>query len=216
MAGNIRTKTREEPDARERIIESAYDLFSHRGIHAVGVDEVIAQANVAKATLYRHFRSKDDLVLAFLERREQRWTREWVETEAKRRGSTPEEQLLAIFDAFDDWFRRDDFEACSFINVMLEMGPQHPAGTASVHHLENIRSIVRRLAEESGLRDPGPFAHSWHILMKGSIVAAAEGDLEAAQRAKAMARLVLEHHRQPVGADSAESGRERLTSRSSS
>jgi hypothetical protein len=78
---------------------------------------------------------------------------------------------------------------------MLEMGPQHPVGRASVHHLENIRSIVRRLAEEADLRDPGSFAHSWHILMKGSIVAAAEGDREAAQRAKAMARLLLDHHR---------------------
>jgi AcrR family transcriptional regulator len=216
LIGNLETEKRQKLDARERILESAYDLFARRGIRSVGIDEVIERAGVAKATLYRHFPSKDDLVLAFLERREQRWTREWVETEAKRRGSNPEEQLLAIFDAFDEWFRRDDFEACSFINVMLEMGPQHPAGSASVHHLENIRSIVRRLAEEASLRDPGPFAHSWHILMKGSIVAAAEGDLEAAQRAKAMARLVLEHHRQPVGADSAESGRERLTSRSSS
>jgi AcrR family transcriptional regulator len=216
LIGNLETEKRQKLDARERILESAYDLFARRGIRSVGIDEVIERAGVAKATLYRHFPSKDDLVLAFLERREQRWTREWVETEAKRRGSNPEEQLLAIFDAFDEWFRRDDFEACSFINVMLEMGPQHPAGSASVHHLENIRSIVRRLAEEASLRDPGPFAHSWHILMKGSIVAAAEGDLEAAQRAKAMAHLVLDHHRQPVGADSAESGRERLTSRSSS
>jgi AcrR family transcriptional regulator len=195
LIGNLETEKRQKLDARERILESAYDLFARRGIRSVGIDEVIERAGVAKATLYRHFPSKDDLVLAFLERREQRWTREWVETEAKRRGSNPEEQLLAIFDAFDEWFRRDDFEACSFINVMLEMGPQHPAGSASVHHLENIRSIVRRLAEEASLRDPGPFAHSWHILMKGSFVAAAEGDLEAAQRAKAMARLVLDHHR---------------------
>jgi AcrR family transcriptional regulator len=183
--------------ARERIIESAYDLFSRRGIRDVGIDEVIECAGVAKATLYRHFESKDDLVLAFLERREQRWTREWVETEARRRGTTPEEQLLAIFDAFDEWFRRDDFEACSFINVMLEMGPAHPAGSASVHHLENIRSVVRQLAEEADLQDPGSFAHSWHILMKGSIVAAAEGDLEAAQRAKKIAHLVLDRHRKP-------------------
>jgi AcrR family transcriptional regulator len=192
---NLEAERRQELDARERIIESAYDLFSRRGIRGVGVDEVIARAGVAKATLYRHFSSKEKLVLAFLERREQRWTREWVEAEAKRRGSTPEEQLLAIFDAFDDWFRSEDFEACSFINVMLEMGLQHPAGRASVDHLANIRSIVRRLAEDADLRDPGSFAHSWHILMKGSIVAAAEGDREAAQRAKAMARLVLDHHR---------------------
>ena len=149
----------------------------------MGVDEVIETAGVAKATLYRHFPSKDDLVLAFLERREQRWTREFVEAGARSRGSTPEERLLAIFDVFDEWFHREDFEACSFINVLLEMGPEHPAGGASVRHLENIRSIVRGLAEEAGLRDPDSFARSWHILMKGSIVSAAEGDLEAAQRA---------------------------------
>jgi AcrR family transcriptional regulator len=182
-------------EARERILESAYELFSRRGIRDVGIDEVVERAEVAKATLYRHFPSKDELVLAFLERREQRWTHEWVEAEARRRGSTPEEQLLAIFDAFDDWFRDDDFEACSFINVMLEMGPQHPTGKASVNHLENIRSIVRGLAEEASMRDPDSFARSWHILMKGSIVAAAEGDFEAAQRAKSIARLLLDHHR---------------------
>ena len=181
--------------ARERILDSAYELFSRRGIRDVGIEEVIERAGVAKATLYRHFRSKDELVLAFLERREQRWTHDWVEAEARRRGSTPEEQLLAIFDAFDGWFRDDDFEACSFINVMLEMGARHPAGQASVNHLENIRSIVRRLADEAKLRDPEAFAHSWHILMKGSIVAAAEGDVEAAQRAKSIARLLLDYHR---------------------
>ena len=184
-----------EPDARERILDSAYQLFSRRAIRDVGVDEVIEQARVAKATLYRHFPSKDDLVMAFLERREQRWTLAWVEAEARRRGTTPEEQLLAIFELFDEWFQLDDFEACSFINVLLEMGPTHPAGQASVRHLANIRTVVARLAEEAALRDPASFAHSWHILMKGSIVSATEGDAQAAQRAQSMARLLIEQHR---------------------
>ena len=192
-AGNAEATT-VEPDARERVLETAYELFSRHGIRGVGVDEVIARAGVAKATLYRHFPSKDELVLAFLERREQRWTRGWVEQEAQRRGSDPEQQLLAIFDLFDEWFHRDDFEACSFINVLLEMGTEHPAGDASVRHLANIRDIVRRLAEEAGLRDTDGFAHSWHILMKGSIVAAAEGDANAARRAQAIARLLIEEH----------------------
>ena len=187
---------RGEPSARERILDSAYELFSRRGIRDVGVDEVIDRATVAKATLYRHFPSKDDLVLAFLQRREQLWTKDFIEAEARRRGSTPEEQLLAIFDVFDEWFRRDDFEACSFINVLLEMGSAHCAGVASVRHLENIRSVVRSLAEEAGLRDLDSFARSWHILMKGSIVSAAEGDAEAAQRAKSMARLLIDQHSQ--------------------
>jgi hypothetical protein len=134
-------------------------------------------------------------VLAFLEMREQRWTHGLVEAEAQRRGSDPVERLLAIFDVFDDWFHRDDFEACSFINVLLEMGSEHPAGDASVEYLDHIRSIVRRFADEAGLRDTESFARSWHILMKGSIVSAAEGDVEAARRAKSMARLLIDQYR---------------------
>jgi AcrR family transcriptional regulator len=181
--------------ARERLLETAYVMFSARGVRDVGVDEVIERAGVAKATLYRHFPSKNDLVVAFLEEREQRWTLDWVEAEARGRGSEPEQQLLAIFDLFDEWFHREDFEGCAFINVMLEMGPLHPAGSASVRHLENIRGVVRRLAEEAGLRDPRSFADSWHILMKGSIVQAVEGDLDAAARAKSMARQLIDTHR---------------------
>lgn len=170
---------------------AAYDLFARRGIRDVGVDEVIRQAEVAKATLYRHFPSKTDLMLAFLQRREELWTIGSIEAEARRRGATPEGRLLAIFDVFHDWFQREDFEACSFINVLVEMGPDHPAGQASIQHLENIRTMVATWAEEAGLRDPVEFARSWHILMKGSIISATEGDLQAAQRAKAMAGCLI-------------------------
>lgn len=163
----------------------------------MGVDELIDHAGVAKATFYRHFPSKDDLVLAFLEQREQLWTKDWVETEARARGGAPEEQLLAIFDLFDEWFHRDDFEGCSFVNVLLEFGGGngHRLGQASAAHLENIRAFVRTLAEEAGLRDSASFALSWHILMKGSIVQAGEGDREAANRAKSMGRLLIDQQR---------------------
>src|SRR4051794_31377928 len=107
-----------EAGPRERVLDHSYELFARRGIRDVGVDEVIQAAGVAKATLYRHFPSKNALVLAFLERREEIWTRGFVEAGAERRGATPEERLLAIFDVFDEWFRREDFEACSFINVL--------------------------------------------------------------------------------------------------
>jgi AcrR family transcriptional regulator len=185
------------------VLETAYELFSQRGIRDVGVDEVIEVAGVAKATLYKHFRSKDDLVLAFLERREQLWTQEFLLDQARRRGTTPEEQLLAIFDVFDEWFRRDDFEGCSFVRVLLELGSRHPAGRASVRHQETIRSAVHSLAEQAGLRDSESFARSWQLLMKGSIISAAEGDAEAAQLAKTMARELLERHRPRHGARAA-------------
>ncbi len=195
-AGRPRRDTAERPaSARERILDASYELFSHRGIRAVGVNEVIERAGVATATLYRHFPSKDDLVLAFLDLREQRWTKDFIEAGAISRGATAEERLLAIFDVLDEWFHRDDFEAGSFIKVLLELGPEHPAGGASVRHLEQIRALVRRLAEEAGLRDTDSLARSWHILIQGSIVVAAEGDAEAAQRAKSMGRLLIERHR---------------------
>jgi len=181
--------------ARERILDAAYELFSRRGVQAVGVNEVTERAGVANATLYRHFPSKDELVLAFLDLREQRWTKDIIEAGAMRRGSNPEERLLAIFDVLDEWFHRDDFEAGSFIKVLLELGPNNPAGGASVRHLEQLRAIARHLAEETGLRDTDSFAHSWHILIQGSIVVAAEGDVEAAQRGKAMARLLIDQYR---------------------
>jgi AcrR family transcriptional regulator len=183
------------PEARERILEAAYELFAQRGIRAVGIDEVIARAGVAKATLYRHFRSKEDLVLAFLARRDEVWTREWFVVEARRRGSNAEERLLAFFDVLDEWFRRQDYESCSFINSLLEMGYAHPVGAASARYLENIRAVLRDLADEAGLRDTDEFAHAFQLLMKGSVVAAAGGDVDAALRAKSMAVLLLEQHR---------------------
>jgi AcrR family transcriptional regulator len=181
--------------ARERILDTAYELFAQRGIRDVGVDELIERAGVAKATLYRYFSSKEDLVDAFLQQREELWTLGWVEAETQRRGGTAEQQLLAIFDLFDEWFQREDFEGCSFVNVMLELGPRHPVGKASVQHIETVRRFLRELAEEAGLAEPDAFALSWHILMKGSIVLASAGDLDAAQRAKEMGATLIAQHR---------------------
>jgi len=180
---------------RERILVASYGLFAHRGIRDVSIDEIIALSGVAKATLYRHFPSKDDLVLAFLERREQQWTFGTVAAGAQARSDDPEGQLLAIFDVFDEWFHQPDFEACSFVNVLLELGPNHPAGKASVQHLANIRLFVQQLAVAAGIPDAPEFALSWHILMKGSIVEAAEGDPQAARRAQGMARMLIAHFR---------------------
>jgi AcrR family transcriptional regulator len=181
--------------ARERILDTAYELFSRHGTRAVGVDRIIAECGIAKMTLYRNFPSKDDLILAFLELREERWTRAWLQAEAQRGGATPAERLLAIFDTFARWFSEEGFEGCSFINVMLEIDdPDSPVRQATIRHLADIRAFVRGLAGDAGIPDADGFARQWHILMKGSIVAAAEGDLEAAARAKQMGALLLRHH----------------------
>jgi AcrR family transcriptional regulator len=180
------------PDARERILEAAYELFSRNGIRAVGIDAIIERSGVARMTLYRHFGSKDALVLAFLARREERWTKDWLQREVHERATDPAERLLAIFDVFDGWFQREDFEGCSFINVLLEIGDRrHELNRASADYLAKIRAFVTDLAAQAGVADPEALAHKWHILMKGSIVAAGEGDREAARRAREVAVLVL-------------------------
>jgi AcrR family transcriptional regulator len=180
---------------RERVLETAYELFSRHGTRAVGVDRIIAESGVAKMTLYRNFASKDDLILAFLERREERWTREWLQATVERRAETPAQRLLAIFDTFAEWFARDDFEGCSFINVMLEIDDLgSPVRRESVRQLSEIRGFIRGLARDAGVDDVDGFARQWHILMKGCIVAAAEGDRLAAARARELGTLLLAHH----------------------
>ncbi|MFF2346760.1 TetR/AcrR family transcriptional regulator [Pseudarthrobacter sp. NPDC058119] len=178
----------------ERILTVAYELFSRRGIRDVGVNELIERSGVAKATFYRHFPSKDSLVLAFLEQRDKLWTVEGIVSRARRRGQTPVERLLAIFDVLGEWFQRDDFEGSTFTQVLLEMGPSHPLGQASINYLAKLRGHVQALAEEAELEDPDGFARSWQILMKGSIISATGGDLDAGKRARQMAAWLIEHH----------------------
>jgi AcrR family transcriptional regulator len=181
---------------RERILRSAYELFCRHGVHAVGVDRITTEAGVAKMSLYSHFGSKEELVVEVLKRREQLWTREWLEGEVERRGQTAEARLLAIFEVFDEWFRRDDYESCLFMNTLFEAhGRASRLGAESVTRLENVRSLVRGLAEEAGVRDADGFSRQYQMLMTGSITAAAAGDLQAATRARDVASLLLERER---------------------
>ena len=176
---------------RERLINAAYDLFSKDGVSQVGIDTILAKSDCAKASLYSNFKTKVELAIAFLDKREAVWTRGWLESEIKRRAKTPEGRLLAIFDVFDGWFHKKSFEGCSFINVLLESKEGSPVRQAAAIHLAKIRAIVRGLAEEANLQEPEKFAQVWHMLMKGSIVSAGEGNRNAARDAKYAAQLIL-------------------------
>jgi AcrR family transcriptional regulator len=194
-AGEVVVVSVDPESGRERVMRAAYELFSRHGTRTVGVDAVISEAGVAKMTLYRNFASKDDLILAFLERRETLWTMGWVRAESQRRGDTPVQRLLAIFEIFGEWFARPDFEGCSFITTLLEVTNRDSAvRQASVLHLANIRGYLCELATQAGVADPDAFARQWHILMKGSIVAGAEGDTQAAARARELGILLLNKH----------------------
>ena len=178
---------------KQVIMRAAYELIQRDGSKETSVHDVLRKTGYSTRAFYRHFRSKDELVLAFLQERERRWTNEWLRAEAERRGATAAERMLAIFDVFGEWFVVDDFEGCAFINVLLEYDDRENAiRQATVEHLRNIRSFLRELATEAGASDPEALAHQWHILMKGSIVAAGEGDQLAARRAREIGQLLLE------------------------
>jgi AcrR family transcriptional regulator len=183
-------------DARERILRTAYELFLKHGFSAVGVDRIVADAGVAKTTLYRHFRSKNDLVVAVLERHEDLWTVGWREPETRRRAAADDEQIVAVFEAFDDWFRDEGYQGCMFINSLLEVHDDtSPIHTAALGGIERVYARLVEWAENAGVDDPTAFAHRTQLLMRGAIVAAVEGRLDAVAEAGALARELLARER---------------------
>ena len=132
--------------ARQRLLETAYTLICKHGVRAVGVDTIIERSDVAKMTMYRHFGSKDELVIEVMRRRESLWTEAWLVDEVRRRTDQPAERLLTIFDVFDEWFRKRSFEGCLFINVLLEIDDRRSTlHRASRRHLANDSRGDRRV-----------------------------------------------------------------------
>jgi AcrR family transcriptional regulator len=188
----------EEPDidARERILRTAYELFTQEGFTAVGVDRIVADAGVAKTSLYRYFRSKDDLVVAVLERHESLWTQGLLEAESARRAQSPADRPDAIVELVNEWLRGDGYGGCLFINSVLEVHDRSPAiRAASLGALERVYELLCRLAEEAGLRETRSLAHQLQILFRGSIVAAREDNFVAVDEARMLALRLIEQHR---------------------
>jgi AcrR family transcriptional regulator len=184
--------TKGHGNVRERLLAAAYELFSAHGIQQVGIDTILEKSGCAKASLYNNFQSKEALAIAYLERREALWTRAWLFGEVRRRARSPRAQLLAIFDVFDGWFQRRNFEGCSFINVLLESSPDGVIRREAAAHLANIRANLREIAVEAGFADVDKLVQVIHMLMKGCIVAACEGNRNAAREAKGAARIVMD------------------------
>jgi len=193
MNDHERRRAPGESAARERLLDTAYELFQRNTLNTVGVDRIVAEANVAKTTLYRHFPSKDDLPVSVLRRHQDVWMTDWLEQTIARRGGTPAARLLALFDAFDEWFHREDYEGCLFARALLETrDPGNPVRNAAVTGLAKIRALIRTLAQDAGVRDPDAFAAQIQLLLLGATVAAVSGELDAAERGRAAAHLLLE------------------------
>jgi AcrR family transcriptional regulator len=168
-------------------------LFTCHGLTAVGVDRIVAEARVAKTTLYRHFRSKEDLIAEVLERHHQLWLRDWLEPATRERGESPADRLLAVFDSLDEWFGDESFQGCLFINSLTEThDPASPVRRASVTAIEDVYRLLEQLSVEAGAPEPARLAHQIHLLVRGAIVAATEGRVDAVPEARAAARQLVE------------------------
>jgi AcrR family transcriptional regulator len=157
-------------DARERLLAAADELFYAEGVHTVGIDRVIEQAGVAKATLYSTFGSKDALIAAYLMRRHQRWQDGIAEHLAH--CDTPRDRLLGVFDWLGETLAHPDFHGCAFMNASAEDRPGGPAKVPAEAHRGSIRSLFTQLAAEAKAIDPEHLGGQLALLYDGATVAA--------------------------------------------
>lgn len=174
--------------ARDRLIETAERLFYAEGVRAVGVERILTESGVGRASLYRHFPGKDDLVVAVLEHRDRDW-REWLAKRVEAHGGGP----LAVFDALAERFEQADFRGCAFINTMVEAAdPDSPAHRVAAEHKERVVGYVAGLLRTAGRPDPEGLARQFAMLMDGAIVTALrERSPEPARRGRAVANALL-------------------------
>ena len=180
-------------EARQRIVETADRLFYKDGIHAVGIDRVIAEAGVAKATLYKHFRSKDELILAALQHREH-LVLEFYRTELARHDGRPKEKLRALFNALKDRFASPGYRGCAMQNAALELAnPAHPASKFVREYKRRFVEMIRGVVEEAAGKEAARLAPAIALLFEGAIVTAViQGDPEAARVARDTALRLVE------------------------
>lgn len=179
------------PTKRDLILTEASRLLYERGT-GVGVDTLVDEIGVAKMTLYKHFPTKDDLVVACLRHLDAVY-RDRLRRGSEQADTTPDERVLGIFDSLRRWFETPRFRGCAFVNATVELADhRHPAHEAVLEHKHSTREWVAALVVECGVRDPAFVARQIVQLMEGAITTALlEHDPSAADVARTTARQVL-------------------------
>lgn len=158
--------------ARRRLLETASELFYREGIRAIGVDTIAQQSGVGKPTLYRHFSTKDDLIVAYLEEEDRTHWRWFDEVIATYEGS-PKEQLLAWFQACAQRMSEPAFRGCPFLNTLAEIAePDHPAHWRALEHERELRRRLAHLGQLARARDPLALADQLLLVLNGALTSA--------------------------------------------
>ncbi len=185
--------------ARDRIIQTAHELFYRIGFHAVGLDAILTEVGVTKTTFYNHFESKDDLVLEVLRWHDRWWQETFRDLLRQYGGDTPRGQLEAVCDTIDHLFRRDDYNGCFFVNVAVQFPlPHDPAHQAAARHKQAMGDIIRELAAAAGASEPDALAQELSLLMEGAYVTHhITRNSETGKIARRIAAILIDKHLPP-------------------
>lgn len=177
---------------RARVVEAAYELYYRQGIQNVGLKEVARKAKVAYMSLYNHFASKDELVVAVLEHRLGR-NRAWLDAIIAS-SPNPKAALLTILERQQTWIELNEVRGCTLINASIELAnPQHPAHQLAYRYKEEVRGRLEELAQEAGLSDPATLSNQLMLLMDGSnVTAVIRSDPGVARYAFQAAKVLIE------------------------
>jgi len=180
---------------RDTLIDAARELFGAHGFHAVGVDAILEKTGISKRTLYKYFRSKEDLILAVIRHYDESF-RNYLVREVEARGDAAYEQLLAIFDVAEQWFSEANFHGCIAVKAIGEFSEKNKAIQRSCEEfIRLIGEYLERLAVKAGARDPQHLAKELVLLFEGAIVmAVVSRNPKVAQQAKAMAQRCVDEH----------------------
>jgi AcrR family transcriptional regulator len=177
---------------RERLINIALGLFRRRGFHATGIDTIVEKSGIAKTTLYRYFKSKDELTLAALRKQDENF-RNWFMRTVECRSNLPFERLLIMFDVYEEWAKSPDFCGCLFINASAEFpNLKSPIHALCAEHKRLMLNYIGKLTEEAGIKKSEQIAIQLLLLFDGATAfTQVTGSTEAFQQAKDTAEAVL-------------------------
>ena len=178
---------------REHLVETAVELFAAQGYHATGIDQIIARAGVSKKTLYHHFRSKEELILAAL-RHYDGLFRNGFMRQVEAAATSPRQRLLAVFDVAGQWFAGEAFYGCMFINAVGEYAEDDTPIRAVCRDFKRLmRGYLLELCQAAGAADPRTLADQLALILEGAIVTAQVSErTQAARIARNIASLLIE------------------------
>lgn len=180
------------PNKRDELVRKALVVFYKNGFHATGMDKLVAETGVSKTSMYKHFRTKEDIILATLCLRDDNF-RNWLYRRVVALADTPKAQLLAIYDALEEWFALPEFCGCMFIKASAEFqDTAHPIHVQSAVHKRALTEHFTKIAKAAGAIDPDALARQLMILKEGAIIMAVMGHSDnPAQDAKLAAKTLI-------------------------